>query len=151
MGYSYFYNFKKGWEADLGFRYIKAGNDDFKTAVVGIGNYFGSYWINFRTFIQKEDKNYYPAFTLTARYYLETRFDYISAIAGYGTSPDERPTLGQFQQRIALNSYRIGVGYFRLFNNHYVTGFQTFYNNQEYAPNLKQNELGFLLLLQYKF
>lgn len=151
LGYSYFYNFKKGWEADLGFRYIKAENIDFETAVIGIGKYVGAYWINFRTFIQRENKDIYPAFTLTTRYYFDSRFDYFQAIAGYGTSPDERPTLGQFEQRIALDSYRVGVGYFKIFNKNYVTGFQTLFNNQEYAPGLKQNEFEFSVLLQYKF
>ena len=151
LGYSWFYNFKKGWEADLGFRYIEVQNADFKTAVLGVGKYIGSYWINLRTFIQSADKKVYPAITLTSRYYFQTRFDYVTAIVGYGTSPDERATLGQFEQRVGLNSYRFGAGYFKMFTNHYITGIQTFYNNQEYAPNKKQNELEISLLLQYKF
>ncbi len=150
LGYSYFQNFK-GWEAELGFRYIKAANVDFETAVLGVVKYLGSYWINLRTFIQRENGDYYPAFTLTTRYYFDSRFDFLQAIAGYGTSPDERPTLGQFEQRIALDSYRLGLGYFKMFNNRYITGFQTSFNNQEYAPNKKQNELEFSLMLQYKF
>lgn len=150
LGYSYFQNFK-GWEAELGFRYIKAGNVDFETAVLGVVKYLGAYWINLRTFIQRENSDYYPACTLTTRYYLDSRFDFFQAIAGYGTSPDERPTLGQFDQRIALHSYRLGIGYFKMFNNRYITGFQTSVNNQEYAPNKKQNEVEFSLMLQYKF
>lgn len=151
FGYSYFHSFNKGWEADLGFRYIKVQNGDFKTAVVGIGKYIGSYWINLRTFVQSIESQVYPAFTLTSRYYFQTRFDYVSATIGYGTSPDERTTLGQFEQRVGLHSYRLGFGYFKMFNSHYITGLQTFYNNQEYAPNQKQNELEISILLQYKF
>lgn len=151
LGYSYFQNFKKGWEADLGFRFTKAGDREFKTGVIGIGKYIGSYWFNFRTYFQNEKEDFYPAFTLTTRYYLDTRFDYLTVIAGYGTSPDERTTLGQFDQRVALDSYRIGGGYYRLFNNHYLVGIQGTYNYQEYAPNSKQNELELSLMLQYKF
>lgn len=151
LGASYFHNFKKGWEGDIGFRFTEAGGREFKTGVLGIGKYVGSYWINLRSFIQNENDDFYPAFTLTSRYYFETRFDYIQAIAGYGTSPDERTTLGQFDQRIALGSYRFGAGYFRLFNDHYIAGAQATYNRQEYAPGLKQNELELSVLLQYKF
>ncbi|WP_026705506.1 YaiO family outer membrane beta-barrel protein [Flavobacterium soli] len=151
LGYSYFQNFKKGWEADLGFRFTKADNREFKTGVIGIGKYLGAYWINFRTFIQNEKSDFYPAFTLTTRYYFDTRFDYLTVIAGYGTSPDERTTLGQFDQRVALDSYRMGGGYYRIFNNHYVTGIQATFNNQEYTPGLKQNELELSLMFQYKF
>ena len=151
LGYSYFRNFDKGWEADLGVRYTKAGDLNFTTGVVGIGKYIGSYWINFRTFIQNAKSDFYPAFTLTTRYYFDTRFDYATVIAGYGTSPDERTTLGQFEQRVALDSYRIGAGYYRLFSDHYLTGIQATYNNQEYTPGLKQNELELSLMFQYKF
>lgn len=151
LGYSYFQNFKKGWEADLGFRFTKAEDREFKTGVIGVGKYLGSYWINFRTFIQNEKSDFYPAFTLTTRYYFDTRFDYFTFIAGYGTSPDERTTLGQFDQRVALDSYRIGGGYYKLFNEHYLTGIQATFNNQEYTPGLKQNELELSLMFQYKF
>jgi len=151
LGYSYFQNFKKGWEADLGFRFTKAEDREFKTGVIGIGKYIGSYWINFRTFIQNEKSDFYPAFTLTTRYYLDTRFDYLTLIAGYGTSPDERTTLGQFDQRVALDSYRISGGYYKLFNERYLTGIQATFNNQEYTPGLKQNELELSLMFQYKF
>lgn len=151
LGYSYFQNFKKGWEADLGLRYIKTTDSQFSTAVIGIGKYIDSYWINFRTFIQKDKNNFFPAFTLTSRYYFNTKFDYITLIAGYGTSPDERTTLGQIDQRIALDSYRISGGYYRLVGNHFITGIQLGYNNQEYFPNLMQNELELSLMLQYKF
>ncbi len=151
LGYSYFQNFTKGWEADLGIRYVKTSDTEFTTAVIGIGKYIGSYWINLRSYFQNDKENFYSAFALTTRYYLDTRFDYISLVAGYGSSPDERSTLGQYEERVSLNSYRIGGGYFRLFNQHYVTGLQATLNNQEYAPNLKQNELEIALMFQYKF
>lgn len=151
ISYSYFQNFNKGWEADLGFRYIKVENTDFSTVVVGFGKYIGSYWLNLRLFFQNDNKNFPPAFTFTTRYYLDTKYDYFSFIAGYGTSPDEATTVGQYEQRYTLNSYRIGAGYNRIFNNHYVTGLLVTYNNQEYAQNLIQNEFEFSLMFQYKF
>ncbi|GGA82624.1 hypothetical protein GCM10008015_24200 [Flavobacterium palustre] len=151
LGYSYFQNFSNGWEADLGIRYVKTLDSDFTTAVVGIGKYVGSYWINLKSYIQNDSGTIYPAFTLTTRYYFDTQFDYLSLIAGYGSSPDERSTLGQYENRVSLNSYRIGGGYFKLINKHYLTGLQLTLNNQEYAPDLKQNEIEIALMFQYKF
>ncbi len=145
-------NFKNGWEGDLGIRYLKIQDGtEFKTAVVGVGKYLDSFWVNLRTFIQKENDEYYPAVTLTIRYYFDTRFDYIALTSGYGSSPEERTTLSQFKERISLNSYRMGAGYFKLFNNHYITGIQLTYNKQEYIRNATQNELELSLMLQYKF
>lgn len=150
LGYSYFQNFSNGWEADLGIRYVKTLDADFTTAVVGIGKYIGSYWINLKSYIQSNNNSIYPAFTLTSRYYFDTQFDYLSLIAGYGSSPDERSTLGQYENRVALNSYRIGGGYFKLINKNFLTGIQLTVNNQEYAPHLKQNEIEIALMFQYK-
>ncbi|WP_264564989.1 YaiO family outer membrane beta-barrel protein [Flavobacterium sp. N3904] len=150
LGYSFFHNFEKGWEIDLGARYLQTENTDFATAVVGVGKYLGNYWINLRSYFQFDNSTVYPAFTLTSRYYFNTRFDYLTLIAGYGTSPDERTTIGQIQQRLALDSYRIGGGYYKLFGDHYITGAQISYNNQEYTLGLKQNEIEFALMFQYK-
>ncbi|MBW4360081.1 YaiO family outer membrane beta-barrel protein [Flavobacterium taihuense] len=151
LGYSFFHNFNKGWEGDLGLRYIDSDQTNFTTAVVGVGKYLGSYWINLRSYLQFDNSTIYPAFTLTSRYYFNTRFDYLTLIAGYGTSPDERTTLGQIQERLSLDSFRIGGGYYRLFGEHYITGLQLSVNNQEYAPGLKQIETEIAMMFQYQF
>lgn len=151
LGYSFYYNFNKGWEADLGVRYTKTVDQDLTAAVIGVGKYLGSYWINLRTFLQNQNSEIYPAFTLTTRYYFGSRFDYATVMLGYGTSPDERSVLGQLEQRIAMDSYRIGVGYYRVLWQNYLAGVQVNYNNQEYLPGRKQNETELNFSLQYRF
>jgi YaiO family outer membrane protein len=154
-GYSFFQNLDKGWEWEIGGRFTSVvppeGRRDFRSLIFGLGKYVGSWWINLRSFIQNEDTQYYPAFTLTSRYYLNTRFDYFTMIAGYGTSPDERQTLGQFENRVALDSWRVGGGYFRLLGEKFVTGTQVMYNYQEYHPGRTQQELEFSLVFQMIF
>lgn len=148
LGYSYFQNFKKGWEADLGVRYIKMqDNSDLTTLNLGIGKYLGSYWLNLRSFIQKDN----PSFTLTSRYYYKTKFDYVTVIAGYGTSPDDRTRAAEYDMRTSLSSYRLSVGFYKLIQTHYVFGFLITDNEQEYTKNKYQTELDFAVLLQYKF
>jgi len=151
LGYSFFHNFKKGWEGDLGIRYIDTEDTNFPSAVIGVGKYLGSYWLNLRSYFLFDNSTVYPVFTLTSRYYFNTRFDYLSLIAGYGTSPDERTTLGQIEQRLSLDSFRIGSGYNRLFGEHYITGLQISVNNQEYTPGSKQIETEIALMFQYQF
>lgn len=151
LGYSFYHNFEKGWEGDLGVRYIDSEDDHLISTVVGVGKYLDSFWFNLRSFFQFDNDTFYPAFTLTTRYYLDTRFDYLSFTLGYGTSPDERTTLGQIEERISLDSFRIGGGYYRLFGKHYITGAQLTVNNQEYAPGLKQIETEIALMFQYQF
>jgi len=151
VGYSFYYNFNDGWEADLGGRYTKTVDENLTAIVAGVGKYIGSYWLNLRTFLQNQDSKVYPAFTLTSRYYFGSRFDYATVIMGYGTSPDERSVLGQLEQRIAMDSYRIGVGYYRVLWQNYLAGIQVNYNNQEYLPGLKQHETELNFSLQYRF
>lgn len=151
LGYSFYQNFIKGWEADLGLRYIATENINSQSLVLGLGKYLGSYWLNLRSFLQKTEQNYNTSIALTARYYFGTKFDYFSFISGIGTSPDERTTIGQFEQRVNLNSWRFGAGYQKLFKKHYLVGLQSTFNKQEYAPNLKQNEIEISVVFQYKF
>lgn len=147
LGYSYFHNFSKGWEADLGARYIETADDKITTLNLGIGKYLGSYWLNFKTYLQKDK----PAFLLSSRYYYNTKFDYFTAMAGFGTSPDNRVTIGQLEQRISLSSYRFSAGYSTLFNTHYIFGILGTYNNQEYTIDKRQNEIDLTITFQYKF
>ena len=151
LAYSLYYNFNRGWEGDLGMRYTKTIDRGFYSAAAGVGKYVGSYWINLKSYLLLDEDKSYPALTLTTRYYLDTRYDYVSAFLGYGTSPDERITIGQFQQRIALNSYRIGVGYNRLLWNNYIVAVQAAYNRQEYQIDNYQNEFNTFISVHYKF
>ncbi|MBT0810218.1 YaiO family outer membrane beta-barrel protein [Litoribacter ruber] len=149
--YSYYHNFRNGWETEVGARYVEMAGRNFRSGIVGVGKYFGSFWLNGRTFIQNEGTQFFPAFQLTSRYYFDSRFDYLNFIVGYGTSPDERATLNQFESRVAMDSYRTGIGYFRLWNDRIITGTQFTFNYQELMPGLQQNEYEVFLMVHYKF
>jgi YaiO family outer membrane protein len=151
LGYSYYYNFNKGWEADAGIRYTKTTNFEFYAAAIGIGKYVGSYWLNLKSYFQFFEGKTYPSFTATGRYYFNTKYDYLTAFIGTGTSPDERITLGQFENRFAFKSYRLGAGYNKILGQHYIVGVQASYNNQEYKLDSFQNEYDLFVSLQYKF
>ncbi len=150
LGASYFQTLSKGWEVDLGIRYTYVAEQDIPTVAIGVGTYFGSYWMHFRSFLQMQNDNVYPAFTLTSRYYYNTRFDYVNFILGYGTSPDERVLQADLNQRLELNSFRAGLGYFRQIGTHFITGIQTVYNHQEYIESKWQNEFEAFIMLHYR-
>ncbi len=150
LGASFFQTLPKGWEVDLGIRYTYVAQNNIPAATVGIGKYFGAYWMHLRSFFQEQDKNVYPAFTLTSRYYYNTRFDYVNLILGYGTSPDERVILAELNQRVNLNSYRAGLGYYRQFGRHIIAGIQAVYNRQKYIEDNWQNEFETFIMLHYR-
>lgn len=149
LNYSFFQNLGNGWETELGIRYSKTANDENYSTALGFGKYIGSGWLNIKTHMQLAQKKPYPSISATYRYYIGSRFDYFSINAGYGTSPDERETITEFDNRISLNSYRIGAGYSSILYKKFILGLQTGINRQEYTPEKYQNEINFSAQLQY--
>src|SRR5690606_27664131 len=151
LGATYFQALPKGWEVDFGLRYTYVAETNIPGANLGVGKYVEAYWIHLRSFFQLQNDEVFPALTLTTRYYYNTRFDYVNFILGYGTSPDERVVLADLNQRVALNSYRVGAGFYRQFGRHILSGVQMVYNRQEYIEDNWQNELEAFLMLHYRF
>jgi hypothetical protein len=61
-----------------------------------------------------------------------------------------RVSLVDLEQRISLNSYRIGAGYFKQFGNQFYRS-SNYDKSSEYIANKFQNEADIFLTLQYKF
>lgn len=151
LNYSSFLSIIPKWELEVGMRYNKNTSSENYSAALGIGTYLGPGWLNLKSYLNLDSSKKYPSFTATYRYYLNSRYDYYAASLGYGTSPDERETLSQYEQRIALNSYRMGLGYSRVLFKKYIIGIQGTFNRQEYFPKKFQNELSTSIQLQYLF
>lgn len=151
LNYSSFLSIISKWEFEVGVRYNKNTTIENYSSVLGVGTYIGSGWLNLKSYLNLNTQKKYPSFSVSYRYYLNSRFDYYSASMGYGTSPDERETLSQFEQRIALSSYRMGLGYSKVLFKKYIIGLQGNFNRQEYYPQKYQNELSTSIQLQYLF
>ncbi|MES2863225.1 MAG: YaiO family outer membrane beta-barrel protein [Bacteroidota bacterium] len=149
--YSYYLTLGKGFETEIGYRYNQQQDIKLSTGIIAIGKYFKNNWINFRSSFLISEPKLYPSLTTTFRHYYNTKYDYFSLILGYGTSPDERQTLTQFQERVALTSYRFGAGYSKLFAKKYIIGINSSFNNQEYFPEKFQNEYNISIDLTYLF
>jgi YaiO family outer membrane protein len=132
-------------------RYNKNSTTENYSSAIGLGTYIGSGWLNLKSYLNLDSQKKYPSFTLSYRYYLNSRYDYYTASMGYGTSPDERETLSQYEQRIALNSYRVGLGYSKVLYKKYILSLLGNYNRQEYFPKKYQNELSATLQIHYLF
>lgn len=151
LNYSSFLRIASKWELEVGMRYNKNTASENYSSALGLGTYLGSGWLNLKSYLNLNSAKKYPSFTASYRYYFNSRYDYYSATLGYGTSPDERETLQQFEQRVSLSSYRIGLGYSRVLYKRYIVGLQGNFNRQEYSPQNYQNEVSASLQLQYLF
>ena len=79
----------------------------------------------------------------------DTRYDYLSANIGYGTSPDDRDNLLPFEERLTLNSYKFGVRYNKILMNKFIVGLHTGMSRDEYFIDKFQTEIDFSIQLQY--
>ncbi|MBW2960500.1 YaiO family outer membrane beta-barrel protein [Mesonia aestuariivivens] len=149
--YSFFHNFNKGWEAELGARYTQTRSEDFYALVIGGSKYFGSFWLNLRSFSTYQDHSFYPVFAFRTRYYTNSRFDYWEASLGYGTSPDNTIVQNQIGERVSLESYNVGAAYQHLYLKKYLVGAKIYYNNLEFSQNKRQHEYSFFVQMSYLF
>ncbi len=111
LSYSIFKTFAKEIEGELGVRYLKADSANAITGVASIAKPFGDFWVNLRGYFISDEGDFNTSFNLTTRYYMNRRQDYLSIIAGLGTSPDDRSRLIQFPQLSGLLTRSIAAGY----------------------------------------
>lgn len=149
LSYSGFVNWNSGWESEIGFRYNKSSTNENYSGIAGLSKYIGNGFINLRSFYRFNQKPY-PSFTLNYRNFGNNRFNYWGTSIGYGTSPDEREVLPQFEQRSTLKSYKLGFSYSKIIYKRWIASANTTLNRQEYFKNKYQNELNIAFQLQYQ-
>lgn len=92
-GLEYFHLFGEKIEASAGVRYLAYYNewDDLIDAVFYTGSlswYLATYWFTLRPFIVVEDGEVSQAWFFSARRYIDTDKNFITATFGFGNSPD---------------------------------------------------------------
>ncbi|MET0574175.1 MAG: YaiO family outer membrane beta-barrel protein [Pedobacter agri] len=151
FAYSYFLPFNKSWEAEMGVRYLNSYLN-YYSVTAGLGKYFGSFWINAKTFITPNGERLAASYVLSGRYLInESADDYFTAIAGYGFSPDDRGRNFAITERLNLESIRFTLGYQRTLWKRNILGLFGTWNNQEYIPGRKRNEFDAQISFQHKF
>jgi YaiO family outer membrane protein len=150
-GYSLFRNFKKGWEGELGIRYLGFDSISNYTATAAVAKYINSTWLNLRGYYTYNTKDWFQSYQFTARQYLNDKNDYVSIIAGLGNIPDDQSLNYNFKNLSGLTSKSIGVGFQKAFR--YRTSLQVFFNytNLQVGPAKKINQYDVYLTLLRNF
>ena len=136
FGLSISFNFKKGWEAELGGRYLKADSGTYYAGVVGLSKELKDMFFSLKGYITQYTNsanvtNLYYSAIQTSRFYVNNHADYFSTIFGYGTIPDDFSRNYQLSHIVNYNTVSAGAGYSKQF--HYRTTlaiFGTWYNEQ---------------------
>ena len=149
-GFSLYANLPQAFEADAGFRYL---NFDSNTWIytVALGKYYKKFWFNGRTYLTPSNSRISQSYTLTTRYYLKGADDYLSFFIGQGISPDDRSQAIQLNNVYKLQTKKIGAGYRFTITSSNIFSLAASYENVEYQPKTKGNQLNLSLGYQRRF
>lgn len=149
--YSLFHNFKHGWEAELGGRFLNFDTLSSVSGVASVAKYLGDFWINVRGYAIFISGKQYGALNITARQYLNNKTDFFYATVGYGNSPDDFTRAFQFAQNINYTTYNIGAGYQKMFNYRNVVTLSGTWYNQKRDEGRYRNQYDINLTFLRKF
>jgi YaiO family outer membrane protein len=108
--YSYFQGFGKGWEWELGGRYLLTDSIHTISAVGSIGKTIHAYWFNIRGFAINDDGKWYQSYILNNRVYFRNQLDYFSFFGSIGSMPDDRSRNFQFNSTLGFLTWSAGIG-----------------------------------------
>ncbi len=127
---------KKGYEVELGARYLKADSGTIYSGVASIGRDYKDFYWNLRGYVMdfihpNNSSSLYYAAILNSRYYIMNRSAYFSSILGYGTAPDDFSLNYQLTQILQYNTVSFGGGFSKSIHYKTTVGvFGTWYNQK---------------------
>jgi YaiO family outer membrane protein len=140
-GFSLYANLPKAFELDAGFRYLNFDSDTW-IYTLSVGKYYKNFWFNGRTYLTPSSSRISQSYTLTTRYYLKGASNYLSFFIGRGISPDDRSLASQLNNAYKLQTSKIGGGYRFTVGQLNVFSVSASFENVEYLPKTKGNQLG---------
>jgi len=88
LGGEVFQSLPGAFEASAGFRSMFFENSDVTVYTASVGKYYGSYWLNLRTFVTPKDVSFSRTIILTSRRYFGDADNFLSITVSLGESPD---------------------------------------------------------------
>jgi len=149
-GLSLYANLPKAWEVEGGTRFLRF-DESIWAYTFSVGKYIQNFWINGRTYLTQGNNSVANAYSLTTRYYLKGADTYASFIVGWGVSPDDRSQAVRLNNSEKLQSFRIGGGYRFAVSKRHIFSLNGTYENVEYLPETKGNQLNISTLYQFRF
>jgi YaiO family outer membrane protein len=131
-GFSLYANLRKGFEAELGIRYLYFSNSTFIYTGY-LGKYLGSFLIGGRVYLTPgNNKNISQAYSVLVRYYYGRSNNYIGLNVGAGISPDDRLSSYQLNSTYKLATYRAELNTRYTIRQMNIITFNATILNQEY-------------------
>ncbi len=150
LGYSIFHSFPKGWDGELGIRYLKADSSNTLSLLASVSKEYKDFYFTLRGYYINltadnvpststikdalKNPNYY-SLVLATRYYMNpaAHSEWFSTIFGYGTAPDDVSRNYALAQLLSYPTVSVGAGYTKQIR--YRTSLSIFgsWYNQKYS------------------
>ena len=155
-GFSLYANLPAGFEAELGFRYLKFTGTPVWIYTAGLGKYYKNWLFGEKTYLVPSDysSTVSASFTFTATYYIggESYDNVIGGYIGFGISPDDRINVLLYNTDVVReSSFKLGVFYKKKFAKYWVLSLSQGIVRQEYLPGVSGMEYQFGIGLLKRF
>ena len=167
LGYSINHSFDHGYDGELGIRYLDAYKNTTLSPLASVSKEIKDFYFNLRGYyiilnatsfdsVKLADAtktNNYVSVILTTRYYMNpsTHTDWFSAIAGYGTAPDDFSRNFAIAQLSAYNTTSVGAGYQKQIKYRTTLGIFATWYNQKITEGVFHNQYDIYLQLLRRF
>jgi cellulose synthase operon protein C len=148
---SIFKTLRKNYEGEVGLKYIKLKDAGFATLIGGLSKTYNEIWINGRVFILSDGKALYNSGRLSARLYMNERTEYLTAMVGYGTAPDDKSLDFILNKFVGVVSRYVGAGYQKEFRYRTTLGITGTWNNIRQFETSYSNQYNLFLTVLRKF
>jgi len=148
---SFFYNFAKIFEGELGGRLISLDDQSYFSGVFGLTAYRGKFYLNARTFVgPKRLDQVIQNYQFNVRYYFGNADNYLFSRLGSGISPDERTIYTQVKYP-DLEAYYFTLGINKTLGLNHIFQVSAGYLTEDITDTIKGNQLMANLGYRYRF
>lgn len=159
FGYSINHSLPKGYYVELGGRYLQLQNGNVISPFGSVAKEAGDFYLTLKAYylmvsldtglVDKRHPNYFSG-VFSARYFLrDDRTEHFTAIAGYGTAPDDFSVNYKSDALAVYKSISVGVAYSRQILYRTTFGIAgTWYNQQRSSVDYKNQYDIYLTLLR---
>lgn len=153
LNYSLFRQFKRAWEGEIGARYLKLHADSalVLSGVLSGAKSIGNVFVNLRGYLTTMDGRLYHSYTLTGRYYLNDHADYLNAVVGIGTAPDDRSIEFNYNRFADFVSKSFALGYKKSFRGGFIFNTSLAWYNRRLTESKSQDQFDFFISLAKGF
>ncbi|MBC7887000.1 MAG: YaiO family outer membrane beta-barrel protein [Ferruginibacter sp.] len=149
-GLSLYANLPRSFEGEAGFRYLNFDSDTW-IYTLALGKYYKNFWFNGRSYLTPSNSRISQSYTVTVRYYGKSAENYFSLAVGRGISPDDRSLAIQLNNAYKLQTKKISAGYRFTAGKLNIFSLSTSFENVEYLPKTRGNQVNISAGYQRRF